>query len=80
MTVEFILFLRCVKKRQNITILEEIHKATYGNHFIGQSLAHNAFTQGYEWPYMKEHTQVEFGSCEACQKQKNMIHIPRVIL
>lgn len=71
---------RCLTKKQGIAILEQIHSGECGNHFAGRSLAHKALTQGYWWPYMRDHAKAVSKRCESCQKHEHMTHLPATYL
>ena len=59
-------YLRCLNSEDARRLLEEIHEGGCGNHSGGRSLAHNALTTGYYWPYMMTEAREYIKKCDKC--------------
>ncbi|XP_026383610.1 uncharacterized protein LOC113279117 [Papaver somniferum] len=72
--------LRCLRKEDGNSILNELHYGVADNHSSARSLATRAKTMGYFWPYMNEDTKHMALICDECQKFGKKIHAPAVTL
>lgn len=72
------LYLRCIHPKKVQDILYELHEGSCGNHIGGQSLAHRARRQSYQWPYMQKDTLAYTKKCDKCQKHSPIIHQPAI--
>ena len=67
-------YLLCLHLEKINEILAELHEGVYGGHAGGHSLAHQAMTQGFWWPKMRNDAAEYVRKCERCQKHAHLIH------
>ena len=73
-------YLLCVHPEAIEVLLEELHEGIQGSHTGGQSLAHQAHTQGYWWPNIRRHALEFSKKYDKCQRFASSIHQPGGLL
>ena len=66
----------CLHPEKVNDLLAELHEGVCGGHAGGHSLAHQAMTQGFWWPKMRNDAAEYVRKCERCQKHTHLIHQP----
>ena len=69
-------YLLCIHPEITKDLLYEIHEGIYGSHTGGRSLAHQALTQGYWWPYMQKNSVTYVKKYDKCQRFSHSVHQP----
>ena len=59
--------MKCVPRETGISILDEIHSGSCGNHAASRTLIGRAFRVGFYWPKAKEDVETLVQHCQSCQ-------------
>ena len=68
--------LRCLKEHEAIEVLKDINEEDCGNHIEGRSLYYKVLRTRYYWLTMKKYAFLYTQTCDACQRNNNMLHQP----
>lgn len=69
-------YLLCLHPEKVGQLLAELHERVCGSDVGGQSLVHQAMTQGFWWPQMQKDVVEYVRKYEQCQKHAPLIHQP----
>ena len=73
-------YLRCLDSTEAQYVLAKLHEGICSNHTGGRSLAHNAHSQGYYWPTMKQDSKAYVKKCDRCQRHALIPRMPPEVL
>ncbi|PHT55280.1 Allantoate deiminase [Capsicum baccatum] len=68
--------LRCVKAKEALGIMVEIHSGVYGPHMNGYVLSKKILRAGYYWLTMERNSIRFVRKCHQCQVHSDLIHSP----